>query len=41
MEVGSHRGMMANEDTMADTNSYETVKTILNESKFYSRGNKM
>ena len=43
VEVGRHRGMMANEHIRIGSNSYENVKTfkILRLSKFHSRENKM
>ena len=28
MEIGRHRGVMANEHTMVDNNSYEKVKNL-------------
>ena len=46
MEVGRHRSMMANEHLTVGNNLHEKVKTLkylgsTEESKFYSRGNKM
>ena len=46
MEIGRHRGMMANAHIKIGSNSYEKVKTLLSrlfidKSKFYSGGNKM
>ena len=40
MEVGRHRGMIANEHIMIGSNSYEKVKTF-DKLKLYSGGNKM
>ena len=43
MEIGRHRGMIANAHINIGTNSYEKVKTFkyLGKSKFYPGGNKM
>ena len=47
MEIGRHRGMMANAHIKIGSNSYGKVKTfkylvsLLTKSKFYSEGNKM
>ena len=45
MEIGSSRGMIANEHIRIGSNSYEKVKTIfrhfIEKSKLYSRENKM
>ena len=38
MEMGRHRGMIANAHIMIGSNSHEKVKTF--KSKFYSGGNK-
>ena len=46
MEIGCHRGMIANEHIKIGSNSYEKVNTFkylsfIDKSKFYSGGNKM
>ena len=47
MEIGRHRGMVANAHIKIGSNSYEKVKTfkylgyLLTNQKFYSGGNKM
>ena len=46
MEIGRHRGMIANSHIKIGSNSYENVKTFkflgfLVTNKFYSGGNKM
>ena len=47
MEIGRHRGMIANGHITIENNSHEKVKTFNNlgsffyKSKFYSGGNKM
>ena len=41
MEIGCHRGMIANEHIRIGSNSYEKGKFFIIKSKFYSGGNKM
>ena len=47
MEIGRHRGIIANEHIKIGSNSYEKVKTFnylgsfIDKSKLYSGGNKM
>ena len=41
MEIGCHRGVIANAHIKIGSISYEKVKTFIDKSKFYSGGNKM
>ena len=41
MEIGRHRGVIANAHIKIGSNSYEKVETFIQKSKFYSGGNKM
>ena len=41
MEIGHHRGMIANAHIKIGSNTYEKVKTFIHKSKLHSGGNKM